>query len=140
MGYLECSESSDAESSTAWALTEFASCCCAPEGNLAYTVCEKILCRTLSSSVGRKSEVAGYSSRGLVCTKRYFTGPCGGGNPLPSSLTSVLSHGSDGGVSIHPLMGSGGEGVMAVSVFEIFPVCTVGRDVRRRFLGGTCIA
>ena len=50
-----------------------------------------------------------------MCNKRCFTGPCGGGNPPPYSLTGVFSHAIDGG-SPHSLMGSGGDDVTAVSM------------------------
>ena len=41
MGYLDYLESSDSESSKAWALIEFASRCCGSEGDPANTTCGK---------------------------------------------------------------------------------------------------
>ena len=131
MGYQEYLESSDSESSKAWALIELASWCCVSEGNLSNT------------NSGKSADVQ-YFHRMRVgvelpvtapvvqCTPKGIARSHVAAGPPTVFLCWYASHGE----IYHLFVGPGGEGFVAGFISELFPVGTVGRDVRRRFRGG----
>ena len=136
VGYQEYLESSDSESRKAWALIELALWCCASEGNLANTDSGKFAAVQYFHRLQVGVELPATTSVVQCALKGISRYPCSGGNAPQCSPTGFVRYAFDRG-NPHPHMGSEGEGVVDVFMSELFSVGTIGRDVRRRFRGGT---
>ena len=135
MGYQEYLESSYSESSKAWALIDFASWCCVSEGNLANIISEKFAAVQYLHRLKEGVELPITVPVVQCALKGIVRSHVAAGTPRRVRLTVSFGMLFDGGNS-HPLMGSGGEGVVDVFVSELFSTGTIGRDVRCRFRGG----
>ena len=105
------------------------------EGNLANTLSGKFAALEYFNRLEERVELPVKAPIVQGTLRRYCTVPCSRKNAPLYPLTVLVRYAFDGG-NFHPFMGSGGEGLVAVLVSELFFSAAIGRDVHRRFRSG----